>query len=251
MNLRDCLSEIEAAAVRGWPALETARFSGWVWRHSSGGSTRANSVAALEFAGPDLDRAIAAVEVHCRTRGLPVCFTVSDVSQPTGLDAALQARGYLRGDTHMTMAKHVSAPPVVPADVLVSTVPSAEWMAVYLSGLSDSRQAAAPHILERLPPGAKFISALADGRVATSGLTIGDGALASVQCMATRPDAQRRGGAQRVLQMIEHVAARDGRHALYLQTAENNLAARALYARMGFADVGHYHTRTLAVALNP
>jgi hypothetical protein len=31
------LAEIEAAAVRSWPALETADVDGWLWRYASGG----------------------------------------------------------------------------------------------------------------------------------------------------------------------------------------------------------------------
>ena len=245
MNLRAHLPDIEAAAVRGWPALETAPFNGWLWRHSSGGSTRANSVAALAFTGHDPVTAIAAVEAHCQARHLAVCFTVSDVSLPTGLDAHLEARGYARGDSCVTMAKNVDATTALPVDVEVATQPTVQWMTVYLSGLSENRRAAAPHIIERLPTGAMFISASTDGQVTSSGLTVGDGSVASVQCMATLQAAQRRGGAQRVLQTIEHLAARDGRRALYLQTGEDNVAARSLYARAGYYEIGRYHTRTL------
>ena len=246
MDLTVLLPEIEAAAVRGWPALETALVDGWLWRHSSGGSTRANSVATLAFTGFDLDAAIAIIERMCHARGVPACFAVSDVSQPRGLDAHLAARGYRDGGHNVTMAKWLNAQAVLPSGVTIASEPSPDWMVVYLSGLSESRRGKAPAILKNLPRGAHFISGVVAGRTMSCGLTIGDGEVASVQCMATLPEGRRQGGAQRVLATIEHLAAREGRRALYLQAEGTNAAAHALYHSVGFVEVGTYHTRTQA-----
>ena len=241
------LQEIEAAAVRGWPALETAAVDGWLWRHTSGGSVRANSVATLAFSGGDVEVAITTIEAHARRRSAPACFTVSDVSVPADIDARLAARGYVRGGDHVTMAKRVAADATLPKTVHAAKAPNADWLAIYLAGLSADRRAMAPEILARLPPTVMYVSALADGRAISSGLTIGDGCVASVQCMATLSDARRQGGAQRVLQAIEHLASRNGHTALYLQASGDNADAIALYQRAGFAVIGHYHTRTKTV----
>ena len=72
---RDTLLAIEQAAVRSWPALETAGIDGWLWRHASGGSLRANSVAALAFTGASVGAAIAEAERRYRARGAPCRFT--------------------------------------------------------------------------------------------------------------------------------------------------------------------------------
>jgi hypothetical protein len=68
---RQLLAQIEAAAVRAWPALETADIDGWLWRYASGGSLRANSVSTLSFRGVDLDAAVRDAErrYHLRTKG--------------------------------------------------------------------------------------------------------------------------------------------------------------------------------------
>lgn len=245
MQLMTFLPEIEGAAVRGWPATIQIPIDGWLWRHSTGGSVRANTVAALAFTGSDPESAIDAVEGMAKIQGTRACFTVSDASVPADLDARLAARGYARGDDHVTMAKAVDNSATQPPGVMLSAAPSPGWMAAYLSGLSEDRRAMAPEILRRLPSAAIYVSAVEGHDVISSGLTIGDGRVASIQCMASAPTARRRGGAQRVLQSIEARAARDGRQVLYLQTSGDNVAARALYERMGFAVVGHYHTRTL------
>jgi len=240
------LLAIEKAAVSGWPALQSAVIDGWVWRHTSGGSVRANTVAALGFTGSDVEAAITGVERRYRAVGAPPRFTVSEVSVPADLDARLVARGYLRGDDHVTMAKRLE-PCSMPADAIeVGTAPSPEWMDVYLCGLSLDRRGVAPRILAGLPARRMYFACRRSGKIVSSGLSIADGSLASVQCMATRPEAQRQGCARSVLAAIEYWAARQGCELLYLQTGADNAAAQALYRHCGFFLAGRYHTRVLA-----
>jgi ribosomal protein S18 acetylase RimI-like enzyme len=90
-----------------------------------------------------------------------------------------------------------------------------------------------------------FFAARLAGTVISSGLTVLDGPLASVQCMATSPEVRRSGGAIAVLAGIEAIAAKHGAYRLYLQTDGDNAAAIGLYERFGFAIVSRYHTRDL------
>jgi len=239
------LRDIERAAVAGWPALETEFVDGWLWRHASGGSTRANSVAALAYSGADIEASVARIEALYRSRRAPVRFTISEVSEPAGLDGVLARRGYAHGDDHVTMAKPVAARRATATKLAIETSdrPSAGWLAAYLSGLSASRRDVAPRILAGLPRAAIYASAMRAGEVVASGLSIADGAVASVQCMATLPAAQRQGAATAILAAIERQAAAAGCRALYLQTGAGNDAAIALYRRFGFAVISRYHTR--------
>lgn len=239
------LATVEAAAVRGWPASETEAIHGWLARYATGGSVRANTVAALRFDGQSLDAAIDHVEAFYRTRGARPRFTISDVSSPDGLDAALAARGYVRSEDHVTMMKPVGTPPPAPLDVRGNDHTTPEWYAVYLQGLSESRRAVAPEIVERVPAPRRFFSAVKDGTVVGSGLSVLDGTVASVQCMATLATARRSGAATSILAAIERHAAALGMRWLYLQTEAGNHAAVALYTRAGFRVAGHYHTRDL------
>lgn len=243
---RSELLAIEEAAVRGWPALHAATIDGWVWRHTSGGSVRANSVAALSYIGPDVEAAIDEVARRYRGAGAPPRFTVSEVSMPADLDARLAARGYIRGDDHVTMAKRIEPRPAPADGVEVGAEPTPQWMEVYLSGLSEDRRGVAPRILAGLPARRMYFGCQRAGEILASGLSIADGNLASVQCMATLPEAQRQGCAHSVLAAIECWAARQGCDLLYLQTGADNAPARALYTRCGFFLAGRYHTRVLA-----
>ena len=233
--------------MRGWPALEAEDANGWLWRHTSGGSVRANTVATLAYHWTDLDTAIDYCEKLYADKGAAPVFTISDVSVPVGLDAALSARGYLRGNDHVTMAKDVDPDVTLPATVSVGVQPTIGWMDVYLSGLSVDRRAAAPRLIANLPRTAVFVSDDTDGCATSSGLTVIDADVASVQCMATLAQARRRGGGARVLTAIEAIAAENNARHLYLQTGSDNVAAHALYLGYGFRIIGHYHTRTKPV----
>ena len=240
---RQSLIAIEQAAVRSWPALETAGIEGWLWRHASGGSQRANSVSALAFTGGDVEAAIREAERSYRAKGAQCWFTVTQVSEPGDLDARLAALGYQRSHDHVTMVKVVKAGAVTPDHVELSRSPTPEWMAVYLTGLSESRKAVAPTILAGLPAPRTFIACRQSGAVVGSGLTVPDGDLASVQCMATLPAARRTGCARRVLAAIQAEAARRGCRLLYLQTECANTPAVMLYESFGFRVGGRYHLR--------
>lgn len=239
------LLAIEEAAVRSWPALQRVPIDGWLWRCTSGGSVRANTVAALSFSGSDVEGAIDEAERLYRAAGAPPRFTISEVSAPSDLDQRLAARGYQRGDDHVTMYKPVSAGVVSADAAALGAEPTPEWMAVYLSGLTDDRRGVAPRILAGLPRHRMYFACVREGHLASSGLSIADRQFASVQCMATIPSAQRQGGARAVLAAIEAWAASQGCAALYLQTGGDNAAAIALYENCGFALAGRYHTRAL------
>jgi N-acetylglutamate synthase len=241
---RELLAEIEAAAVRSWPAPETADINGWVGRFASGGSLRANSVSTLSFSGSDADAAVRDAERRYRAKGAPCRFTITEVSQPGDLDARLAAMGYERGEDHATMVKEIAGSVRAPADVELSADPAPEWLAVYLSGLTPNRREVAPAILTGLPARRCYFACRRAGVVISSGLSVGEGRLASAQCMATLASVRRQGCARAVLSAIEAWAAAQGCTHLYLQAETANIAAIALYEGFGFHVAGRYHLRT-------
>ena len=241
---RELLVQIEAAAVRGWPAPETADLDGWLWRCASGGSLRANSVSTLSFRGTDFEAAVRDAERRYRAKGAPCRFTVTEVSEPGDIDERLAAMGYARGEDHATMAKEIDGSVRAAAEVGLSADPTPDWLAVYLAGLSPNRRAVAPAILAGLPARRSYFSCRRAGTVVGSGLSIADGNLASVQCMATLASARRQGCARVVLSAIEAWTAAQGCTHLYLQAESANTAAIALYEAFGFRVAGRYHVRT-------
>ena len=74
---------------------------------------------------------------------------------------------------------------------------------------------------------------------------------AEVITLGVARERQRRGIGWRLVEKLCQAAARRGARRLYLEVAEGNLAARALYARLGFKENGRrrgYYVRTDAPA---
>jgi GNAT superfamily N-acetyltransferase len=236
----DDLTRIERLHVRAWPALETANIHGWLWRHSGGGSKRANSVSTVDFSGSDPALALDEVEARYRARNVATQVHTYDLSAPAGIADLLQGRGYNTSETTLTMAKAVGAANPS-ADVEVSATPSAEWREVYLGAISESRRRINAQILNAVPQPCAYFSCGRDGQVISTGLCVTDGDFAVVECMATRTEARRQGGADAVLRSLEAWAAKQGARTLALQAVAINAPAVALYTRFGFASVATNH----------
>jgi ribosomal-protein-alanine N-acetyltransferase len=74
---------------------------------------------------------------------------------------------------------------------------------------------------------------------------------AEILTLAVRPEARRRGLGARLVAAAAARAAALGAERLFLEVAQDNAAARGLYARSGFAEVGRrrgYYARPGATA---
>jgi N-acetylglutamate synthase len=233
------LRALERLHVRAWPAFETARVDGWLWRFSGGGSQRANSASTIDFSGGDPAAALDRVEVLYRAKGMPAQVQVCDASVPEGLDDLLRARGYGRGDTTLTMVKAIT-PMAAPPDVEIAASAGADWREVYLGAITESRRKVNARIIETIPEPRAFFACRRDGSVISTALGVADasGERAIIECMATRAEARRQGGAQAVLRALERWAGEQGARSLGLQVVAANAPALALYRGLGFVPVG-------------
>lgn len=94
-------------------------------------------------------------------------------------------------------------------------------------------------MLEAAPDGFVMVQAAADE--------------AEILTLAVRPAARRRGVATALVEMAARRAELAGAGRLFLEVAEDNLAARALYARLGFEPVGRrprYYARANGPAVD-
>jgi len=230
------LRAIERLHVRAWPALETAEIDGWLWRRSGGGSNRANSVSTVRFTGDDPEVALDAIEARYRARNAAARVSVYDLSEPAGLTERLKARGYTNNETTVTMVKS-AARREMPANVDVSDRPGDDWREVYLGAITENRRVINAEILKSIPQPCAFFTCRRDGRVISTGLCVADGGFAAIECMATRAEARRQGGAQSVLAGIEVWAGSQGVRTLALQAVAANAPAIALYRGLDFAQV--------------
>lgn len=242
------LPELESAMDAAWPAPDREESGGWVLRAAAGVTQRANSIwPRPDPAGtrPDLPASLRDARAWYRRRRLPVIFQVFEDARSAALNAFLDAEGFTRQSGTLILVRAAGADSTA-AGVELSDRPSEEWLRLWwrVDGRGgDAALATAREILEGCPA----VYALArddDGVPAAVGrLAVppaGAGGRGGVYCMATRPDARRRGHAGRVLQALLAAGAARGLAGYWLLVTAANAGARELYTRAGFAEAGRY-----------
>ena len=229
---------MERAHVRAWPALRMAEIDGWHRRGSGGGSQRANSVSTIDFAGSDVQTAIDTVEARYRALGMPPQFQTFEDTAPAELPFLLHARGYQTGRRRPrcsggTMFKRI-VPTAAPADVECRDHAWQEWCDVYLAAIIENRRAVNQQILSAPPNPHAFFACGRDGAIISTGLCVVSFGCAVIECVATRPDARRQGGAMAVLRAILSRAAQQDAGLIGLQVVTSNLSAVRLCEGLGF-----------------
>ncbi|MBV9567762.1 MAG: GNAT family N-acetyltransferase [Hyphomicrobiales bacterium] len=231
----DDLRRMERAHVKAWPALQAQRVDGWLWRSSGGGSQRANSVSTVDYEGADPVRSLEKIETLYREKGAPARLQSFSLSRPEGLATILARRGYIEGETTLTMAKRPYACASPQAEISEHATP--EWLEVYLGVITENRRAVNRQIIESIPGPRAFFAHRLDGRIVSTALCVVHEDCTVIECVATRADARGQGAALRVLSPLEGWARRQGARLLGLQVSEGNSPALALYGRLGFAPV--------------
>lgn len=231
---------VDLLVHEAWPAYEQHAHDGWVLRYAGGVTKRANSVLPLSVPA-DLGAAVAAAETFYGERGQRCAFSIG-TSAPAGLDAELERRGYDLVDPTvvMTLARG-RGPAAAPGRVVrVEERPWPGWLETWWS--VDGRYGGGFEEAERICTGvpALYAAVEEDGVALAVGRGVPQDGTLGVYCMATRPEARRRGLARAVLRALLREGAAPS---AYLVTTRANVAAQAVYRGEGFEITGGYHYR--------
>jgi ribosomal protein S18 acetylase RimI-like enzyme len=239
-------SELERAAAAGWRAPQEASLGDWLLRAAAGFTGRANSALAIGDPGVPLAVAIEHVHDWYAERDLPAMVAVPfPVGQPqaSAVDRYLDERGWpvARGAIVMTADPAMIAGTADAAEVAIDPEPDQGWLALY-----RYRDAKPPPISRQLLMSAPWqafasirenASTVAVGRVAVAGDWAG------LTAVEVDPAHRRRGYGLAITAALVTAATSRGAAGLYLQVADGNAAARALYHQVGFTDHHGYHYR--------
>jgi N-acetylglutamate synthase len=243
------ITTIEELSINAWPALQTLLYDGWVLRFANGYTRRANSINPLYPGGQDIQEKVAFCEQLYRSQGLPVVYKITAESHPTGLDAVLQAHGYLE-DAHTSVQlldlntfSAGSAP-----DVHLTTGKPDAWLPDYfrISELSHERQMTLRQMLQLLLPNTCFASVQVNGQVAACGMGVYQAGFIGLYDIITDVKLRRQGYGYQLIQQILAWGKDQGAHMAYLQVMLNNPPALNLYARLGFVETYRYWYRVKA-----
>lgn len=247
----ELIRKIEGYAAHAWPAGEVAALDGWSLRYNAGVTRRANSVLA-EAHGPEenLAQKLDQVEDWYAERGQPARYQLCPASEPAGLDGTLAARGYR--STATTLVQVASLPTVISSSMVIENVVvrrrdvlDKAWLQAYgeAEAIRPADLDARRTILGRITRQTCYLLVELEGQPVATGLAILDDDWAGLFCVATHEAWRRRGLATCGVRGLAEWAMGQGAAHVYLQVMQENVGARALYARLGFTGLYSYHYR--------
>ncbi|WP_282023990.1 GNAT family N-acetyltransferase [Limimaricola cinnabarinus] len=217
-----------AALAATWPAAATRDLGPVRLRNGAGGGAR---VSAATLEGPFGQDDITAAEEAMRGEGRAPLFMVR--AGEAALDAALDARGYAVKDPTVILAARLAALDAVPAQA--HWPPGAAQRALWAKGgigaarIAVMERALGPKAVLHHPGGCAFVAC--------------HGETAMLHALEVSAAARRRGAGRAVMAMAAGWAHAQGCAWLALAVTRANAPARALYARLGYEEIGAYHYR--------
>lgn len=236
---------VEEACLNAWPALRHVLFAGWVLRFSGGLTRRANSANPLGFERADSEAPIAGCEALYSYNRQPTIFRLPSLIGP-GMDEHLAARGYTREGLSLVLYAEIGAIQAVcdPA-VRLSPRPAKGWLAAMAALQGQTKRQASQYrgIVGALAIPAAFASLIEGDGIAALAFGAIHNAIICYELVVTDPQRLRRGHARRIMASLASWAKERGAIAACLEVEAANLAAVALYHRLGFREIYRYHYR--------
>lgn len=219
-----------------WPAAEFADVGGFRVGRGLGGGGRVSSARALRADWSE-DGIARAEAVHRGWDQRPM-FRLPD--SDTRLARALAARGYRVETPTAIMAADCAAlaKPAAPAmTVFALWPPLAIQRDLWAAGnIGPSRQA----VMARIALPRTALLARIEDRAAGAAFVVADGPVAMIHAIEIVPGFRRRGLAGWLLRKAAEWALQNDAPRLGLAVSRANTGARALYDRLGFAELGGY-----------
>jgi ribosomal protein S18 acetylase RimI-like enzyme len=247
------LSRVEDAGLNASAPPQQRWLDGWLVRFSPGKAKRSRCVNAVARGRLSMqEKFVLCQQVFDEVR-LPLIFRITPMSEPQKLDSWLEGQGLrLFEDTRVmvndNLATLIAEP--LPPGVSLQRVGHAAFAQIVgqMRGSPLSQQQAHAQRLELSPvPFEGWVLRRSGASAALAcGQTAAEAEMVGLYDVFTAVDERNNGWSRRLCGQLLERARQHGARVGYLQVDASNLAARAVYRRLGFRDAYAYHYRTAA-----
>lgn len=238
---------LEDCCFNAWPTVVAVFLDGWVVRLDGGHVYWNNSASPLHPRGMPQHELIARVENLFKVQDLAPVFRLTPLAPPD-LDAALDKRGWELCEPSVVMRAAQIAGDAEHASIRVSRTADAAWIAGAMTayGYGAHGIAALTRLLANLALPAAFMSVVEDGRAVGWAMGVVERGHIGLHDLVVDPAARGRGLGRRLVAALLAYGRAQGANAAYLQSREDDDAARRLYAPFGFEVVYRTANRMLS-----
>lgn len=221
-----------------WPAAARHDVGPWVIRTGKGGGNRSSAATAN---GPVTAADVALAAGAMRDLGQDPLFMVRQGED--ALDALLADKGHAIRDATLIRACPVATltqHPVPPVTAFTVWPPLAAQRDIWAAGQIGPARLA---VMDRVAGPKTTLFGRIDDRPAGTLFVAMHGDTAMLHALEIAPAHRRRGLARHLTVAAARWAQGQGAAQFSLLVTATNVAANALYAGLGLAEVGHYHYR--------
>ena len=241
--------KLEEIALNAWPALETIQYDGWIIRFANGVTKRSNSVNPIYESSENIDDKIDFSERFYRSRGIPVCFKISDIAKPAGLDQMLDARGYAHKFDVLIQIMDISQFTIdLDENIHLMENTDDQWLNHYIkmNGSKPSDKPVYKRIIDAiLFPKCLFTLTLNEV-VIGCGLGVVEEKFIGLFDIVIDPLYRNQGYGKLLVENILKWGKDKGAETAYLQVLADNAPAIRLYEKVGFKEEYNYWYRIKA-----
>jgi GNAT superfamily N-acetyltransferase len=246
------LSRIEDASLNASAPPQQRWVDGWLLRLSPGKAQRARSVNAVAEGLLPLEQRMALCQRAFQVAELPVLYRITPFSKPAELDERLAQAGYAAYDHSLVLVctRLPVGPFQWPAALSLDMAPPdvyAQVVGAFRGSPVIERQAHAERVTTCPVRYQGFVLRDAHGEAVACAQLVVEDDMAGLYDVFTAPAWRGQGIALALCGHLLTLAASQGATLCYLQVAQENAAARKVYARLGFVEGYGYHYRMPAL----